>query len=234
MPELEPASIPLMYASFHAPITELDCGKKCAPYNERGVPFCCDTRHALPTAYHSEWLYLKSQTDLWHEWQAPTPKEALRIESTAPAEQVLLECQGFTFCQRQFRTLTCRAFPFYPYVTLRGEFLGLSYYWEYENRCWVISNLSKVTLKYRQEFINLFETILEQTPLEKANFRYHSIMMRRIFGRQRRAIPLLHRNGNTYKISPRNGRMRRIKVEDLPAFSPYNLEHTLPFPEEVS
>ena len=40
--------------------------------------------------------------------------------------------------------------------------------------------------------------------------------MRDEFNKQRRAIPLLHRNGFAYKISTHNERMRRVPVESLP------------------
>lgn len=45
-----------IYKKFNAPITALDCGKRCAPYNVGGKPFCCDICHAVPTAYDNEWV----------------------------------------------------------------------------------------------------------------------------------------------------------------------------------
>ena len=221
-----------LYLSFQAPIAALDCGDKCAPYNERGVPFCCDTRHAVPTAYAEEWEYLQSATDLWRPWEADDPKETARLQAQTPPGQALIACQGASLCQRGFRSITCRAFPFFPYFNKEGEFLGLSYYWDYEDRCWVISNLSVVTAEYRQQFIAAYQALFERYPEERAAFRHHSMMMRRIFGRRHRAIPLLHRNGGAYKITPRTGRMRRAAVESLPKFGPYKLAAELPFPDE--
>ena len=58
--------------------------------------------------------------------------------------------------------------------------------------------------------------------------------MRRVFGRQKRAIPLLHRNGKVYKVTPRNGRMRRVDVSRLPKFGPYRVAAEMPFADEVS
>jgi len=66
---LSSANFSDFYSNFDAPITALDCGKKCAPYNEYGVPFCCDIDHAIPTAYLPEWDYLELNTDLWHLWE---------------------------------------------------------------------------------------------------------------------------------------------------------------------
>ena len=221
-----------LYARFQAPISALNCGDKCAPYNENGVPFCCDTRHAVPTAYAAEWQYLRRSTNLWHLWQSDNPDETATLQNEAPTGQVLIACLGHDQCQRGFRSITCRAFPFFPYIDREGTFIGLSYYWEYEDRCWVISNLQVVSSVYKAEFIAVYDSIFEHVPGEYENFRYHSIMMRRIFGRRHRAIPLLHRNGSAYKITPRNGRKRKVPVDTLPKFGPYRLAASLPFPGE--
>lgn len=220
------------YAGFQAPIAALDCGDRCAPYNERGVPFCCDTRHAVPTAYLAEWEYLLANTDLWHLWSDEAHPDAASLQEQTPGGQVLIACQGHQFCQREFRSLTCRAFPFFPYIDRRGAFIGLSYYWEYEDRCWVISNLQVVSDPYRGQFIAAYEALFAAHPAERENFRHHSTVMRRVFGRRKRAIPLLHRNGGAYKITPRNGRLRRVALEKLPKFGVYKIAAEMPFPDE--
>lgn len=233
MSEIKPGDIAILYNHFQSPITKLDCGEKCAPYNERGVPFCCDTGHAVPTAYQAEWEYLQENTDLWHPWKADKLEETARLQSQTPSGQVLIECKGHLLCQRSFRSLTCRSFPFFPYIHQNGEFLGLSVYWEYEERCWVINNLQVVTPEYQLEFVACYEELFRRMPEELENFSRHSAYMRRVFGRRRRAIPLLHRNGKIYKISPRSGRLRRASPEDLPKFGPYRLAAELPFPDEI-
>ena len=234
MSEIKPADFAALYARFQSPITVFDCGAKCAPYNERGVPFCCDTGHAVPTAYQAEWDYLQVNTDLWRPWQAEDPKETARLQTQTPPGQVLIGCQGHQLCQRGFRSITCRAFPFFPYITKESKFAGLSYYWEYEDRCWVVSNLQAISPEYRTQFIAAYDFLFEQMPEEFENFQRHSAHMRRSFARRRRAIPLLHRNGGAYKVSPRSGRLRSIPVENLPKFGPYRLAAELPFPEEFN
>lgn len=222
-----------LYRNFQSPISVIDCGNKCAPHNERGVPFCCDIYQAVPAAYLAEWAFLKDNTDLWRPWE-PENAEMTKfwVEQTPPG-QILLVCQGHLKCQREFRSITCRSFPFFPYLTLQGDFIGLSYYWEFEDRCWVISNLSVVSQQYRSEFFQVYDYLFEQMPEEKETFRYHSIMMRRIFGRKHKAIPLLHRNGKNYKITPRNGRMRPFSIEKCAKFGPYRIIADLPFPDEL-
>jgi hypothetical protein len=58
--------------------------------------------------------------------------------------------------------------------------------------------------------------------------------MRRVFQGYRRAIPLLHRNGHVYKVSPRNERIRHVQVESLPKFGPYKIAASMPFPDEMN
>jgi len=216
--------IAALYQSFQSPIAELDCGDRCSPYNELGVPFCCDTQHAVPTAYITEWEYLRTNSNLWHLWEGRNREEAMRLSSQAPAGQVLIACLGHKLCQRQFRSLVCRAFPFFPYVTPQGQFVGLTYYWEYEDRCWVINNLQSVSPKYVVEFVATFDEIFELMPQEKEIFRYHSSRMRRSFGQRHRSIPLLHRNGLP----------RQESIISLPRFGPYKIAAEIPFPDEIS
>src|SRR5690606_34927409 len=150
---IQPHEIRSFYDAFDAPIAAFDCGQRCAPYNPSGKPFCCDICHAVPTAYQPEWDYLRVSTDLWHEWQADKcvdseeerQSELARLRAETPDNMVLLECLGPQACQRDYRALTCRQFPFFPYLTSDYRFIGLAYYWEYEEQCWVISNLAAVT-----------------------------------------------------------------------------------------
>jgi hypothetical protein len=195
----------------------------------------------VPTVYQEEWDYLKANTNLWFEWKAEScmdsaeeaEEEVARLQKETPGSMILVECLGPTLCQRPYRGLTCRQFPFFPYIDSQGELLGLSYYWEYEQQCWVISNMQVVTEEYKRQFLAAFELIFERIPGEFENYRYHSEVMRDAFREQRRAIPLLHSNGYAYKISTHNERMRRVSVESLPKFDPYKLAAKLPFPDEI-
>ena len=152
------------FNDFDSSIASLDCGKKCAQHNPSGKPFCCDICHAVPAAYKSEWKYLESNTNLWHLWRSDecdgqNTKEKSEIKSSMPKDMILLACLGPTQCQRDFRALSCRQFPFFPYVTSDYRFIGLTYEWQFEMKCWVISNLSRVTRKYREEFMHTYDQI---------------------------------------------------------------------------
>lgn len=222
------------YMGFDAPIYQFDCGKKCAPYNENGVPFCCDTRHTVPTAYQNEWIYLQENTDLWHLWRPDDPLEYQALKDETPNSMELIECLGYQACQRGFRSLTCRAFPFFPYLNSQNEFIGMSYYWEYEDRCWVINNLQVVSEKFTRQFIHTFDRLFAELPEERSSYSRFSAQMRRLFTRTRRAVPLLHRDGGYYKISPTTEKLRQIHPENFPKFGVYKIADILPFPDEIA
>jgi hypothetical protein len=222
----------MLYSGFSEPISKHDCGKRCAPYNEKGVPFCCDIRHVIPTAYFLEWDYLKTSTNLWGVWESDNPSVMADLQDETPEGQTLIACLGHSKCQREYRSITCRSFPFFPYFSKESEFIGISYYWEFEDRCWVISNLQVVSKRYLNQFYKTYQKIFELYPEEKENYYYQSKLMRQIFGKKHRALTLLHRNGSIYKITPRNERMRRVAVESLQKYGPYAVAAKMPFPDE--
>jgi len=146
---------------------------------------------------------------------------------------ILLECLGPDDCQREFRTLICRQFPFFPYVDSNGVFIGLSYYSEYEETCWVISNLQVVTDQYRQEFIQTYDKLFPLMSRELNAYQYHSEHMREKFSKENRKIPLLHRNGENYLIDPQSEALEKINLESTRKFGPYKIMAEMPFPDEI-
>lgn len=217
-------SIRDLYDGFDAPVAEIDCGLKCAPHNPSGKPFCCDICQAVPVAYHSEWAYLQENTDLWHPWhgvEGEQETENPQWLEDLPEHLVLLECKGPQFCQRPFRASSCRQFPFFPYVTSDFRFIGLAYEWEFEETCWVISNLWSVTEKYRQQFIKTYDDMFCVWMHEFESYANLSEDMREYYAAQKRRIPLLHRNGGAYLISPSNEQLRRVDIHSFKKFGPY-------------
>ena len=223
-----------LYSLFDIPISQVDCGKKCASLNENDNPFCCDIKHSVPTAYKMEWDYLRVNSDLWTPLHSLNAEDLIEIKSQVPDGQIPVECKGHMFCQREYRTIVCRSFPFFPYLTNNAEFIGLTYYWEYEDRCWVISHLDQVQLAYREVFISTFDEIFKLMPDEKTNFYRHSSEMRSEFSRYKRAIPLLHRNGKNYKLTPHNERMRLVTADQFSKHGDYKIISEMPFADEIS
>ncbi|WP_152031716.1 hypothetical protein [Longilinea arvoryzae] len=218
------------YEGFAAPVTELDCGQKCAPYNASGKPFCCDICHAVPVAFRQEWDYLRPRTDLWHAWRgdecACEPVDPLTLQEQTPEHLTLLACLGPEHCQREFRASSCREFPFFPYITADDRFIGLAYEWEFEEKCWVISNLGCVTSAYRAEFIRTYDVLFEKWPDEYESYYATSEEMRAFFAEKRRRIPILHRNGGFYLLSPGSERLTRVDPSAYRRFGVYKEEFT--------
>lgn len=216
-----------LYQRFNAPVTGLDCGTMCSPHNPSGKPFCCDICHAVPVAYPQEWEYLRTRTDLWHEWRgdecASEPLDPAVMKAETPEPMLLLACKGPRHCQREYRAISCRQFPFFPYVTADYRSIGLAYEWTFEPVCWVISNLGLVSERYRQEFVRVYDELFALWPDEFESYALRSEEMRAVFAERKRRIPILHRNGGYYLLSPRSERMRRVTVEQFPRFGPYRL-----------
>ena len=97
----------------------------------------------------------------------------------------------------------------------------------------MINHLDVVTPEYVQEFVNAYDWVFKLIPGELENFRYHAIIMRRVFGRQKRTIPLLHRDGGAFIVTPKNGTLKPIDPARLPKYGPYEIAALMPFPDEV-
>lgn len=217
-----------LYAGFDVPITDLDCGQMCAPHNPSGKPFCCDICHAVPAAYPSEWEMLQPVTDLWHIWRGDEcwgeedpASRRIQVESETPNGMLLLACLGPNRCERGNRLLSCRQFPFFPYVTSDYRFLGLAYDWEFESACWVLSNLGRVSEAYRQSFVRTYDHIFAFFQDEFESYVLRSEEMRVHFAKQRRRIPILHREGGYRLVSPVNERTYHVDEKRLPRFGLY-------------
>lgn len=227
--DLQPADIRALYDGFHSPIAGLDCGRKCAPHNPSGKPFCCDICHAVPAAYQSEWSYLQPNTDLWHKWRGDecaetTSEDTAELRADTPQGMLLLACLGPAQCQRDFRALSCRQFPFFPYVTSAYRFIGLAYDWQFETQCWVISNLAEVSQKYREKFIRTHDSLFALFQEVFDQYAFHSEGMRAEFARRKKRFALLHRNGGYYLVSPKSEKLERVEASRLPRFGVYTQE----------
>ena len=202
-----------IYKMFVAPVSAFDCGAKCAAHND-GVPVCCSTEAAIPIVDKHEWKLLKSRTDLWSEYKAPD-KATEKELSDLHHDCVAIECKGFMHCERDNRSMSCRTFPFFPYIDRDGDFLGLSVFWTFEDRCWVQSHLQIVNLRFVDEFVAAYESLFEVDRDEFTANRDHSASMRRVFARFGRPIPLIGRDGLLYKVTPRDHKVMRARFAEF-------------------
>jgi hypothetical protein len=215
-----------LYDAFDASTTPIDCGLKCTPHNPHRKPFCCDICDAVPVAYKSEWDYLQSHTQLWHKWRGnecpDEPCDRMALLDQTPHHLYLLACKGPAFCEREYRATSCRQFPFFPYITSDFRFIGLTYDWEFESKCWVLSHLDQVTTEYRQQFVSAYDTLFSIWLEDLDSYALLSEETRDHYAARNRRIPLLHRNGKFYLVSPKTEKLRKISPTTLKKFEPYH------------
>jgi hypothetical protein len=216
---MQPADYAELFDNFTANISRYDCGKFCAPLNG-GQPVCCTTDHAIPIVDKTEFALLKSRTDLWRRYVVKDA-QARRLLSDLHKTTCAIECKGAAFCERHNRTLACRTFPFYPYITRDDEIIGLATYWTFEDRCWLMSNFQVVERTFIKEFIAAFEYVFARDDVERETMRSNSAHHRRQFTRQNRIIPLIGKNGGFFKVMPRSGEIRPARIEEFRKIGPY-------------
>ncbi|SKA24388.1 hypothetical protein SAMN02745126_04399 [Enhydrobacter aerosaccus] len=209
-----------LYAGFRSNISRFDCGRKCAPLNG-GSPLCCSTQHAVPVVHKVEFEYLKPRTDIWTKFK-PYDYATRQIVNELTSDCMAIECKGARFCERDNRTIACRGFPFYPYLTRQKEFVGLGTYWVFEDRCWMMSNIELVDKKFVQEFVATYESIFKLDPSEFTTYVDFSATARRVYSRWKREIPLLSREGKLMIVEPSTGNIRPGTKKDYPKITPFN------------
>lgn len=219
-----------LYHGFEMPLLGLDCGLKCGPYNDYGVPVCCDIQLVVPAAFELEWEYLQESTDLWQPWSS---SGLIDLSDQVQDGQVLLQCKGYQECQRPFRTLTCRAFPFYPYLTSQGVFSGLAAYSDFREECWIISNLHTVSREYKDAFQMTFEKVFSFFPESQENFWDYSRYVREDAAARDEPVQVLDFQGGAGLVDPVSEKVTPIDIKDLPAYGPFAVARELPFPDEV-
>lgn len=122
------------------------------------------------------------------------------------------------------RTLSCRQFPFSPYITADDRLIGLTINWDFEEVCWVLSNLDKVSPEYRKEFLDIYDELLFEYPKEYDSYYFLSEDMREHFTKIGRQIPILHRDGAYCLLDPQTDEITAVDPTSLPKFGPYNGE----------
>ena len=149
------------------------------------------------------------------------PIDLPKMQAETPHYMHLMACNGPAFCERDYRTLSCRQFPFSPYITADDRLIGLTYNWDFEEVCWVISNLDQVSDQYRKEFLDIYDHLLFEHPSEYDSYYWLSEDMREHFTKTGRSIPILHRDGSYYLLNPETDELTPIDPHEFPKFGPY-------------
>jgi len=183
-------------------------------------PYAATPSSPSPSALSKSGRFLNRAAKMWHSYK-PRDEAERKVKEALPRYCKMMECNGASRCERDNRALSCRAFPFFPYVTKEYEFVGLTYYWTFEETCWVISNLQVVDKGFVSEFISTFDYIFRKVADELEIFRDHSASMRRVFSRRGTRIPLIGRDANYYEVLPKTGEIQPTKVEAFEKFGVY-------------
>ena len=219
-PKFQPQDFEALYAGFTANVSRVNCGEKCAPLHD-GTALCCSTQHAVPVVYKTEFEYLKPRTDIWTKFK-PYDASTREIVKEMTSDCMAIQCKGARFCERDNRTLACRGFPFFPYITRQREFVGIGTYWIFEDRCWMMSNLEIVERPFVEQFIDTYEKLFAKDHDEFTTYVDFSATARRVFSRWKREISLLGRNGELLNVEPSTGNIRPGRKKDFPKTKPFN------------
>lgn len=192
------ADIQKLYQNFNAPVCNVDCGEKCRVNNPNGVPYCCDITHAIPAVYDQEANYYQDRTKLWFPYMGESAGDDLSL----PDGMRLYQCLGASKCQREYRSLSCRQFPFYPYVTADYAFLGLALEWEFKEKCWLFEHLELVTAEYREQFVHVYDEIFAFHQDIFENYAEHSARAREAHRLHNQKLFVLGRDGEGFWIDP--------------------------------
>lgn len=211
-----------LYQRFNASVCAVDCGRKCAPLNN-GAPVCCTTQDAVPVAHKAEFRLLQSRSDLWRRFK-PYDAATRKIVAELPESSCAVECKGAAFCERDNRSIACRSFPFFPYVTRERQVLGLTVYWIFEDRCWMISNLRLVERRFIGECLDTWAAIFAKDDEEWRTYVDYSATMRRVFSRWGRQVPVLDRDARLLLVDPSTGNARPGRDRDYPTYGPFGSE----------
>ncbi|MFQ6092509.1 MAG: hypothetical protein ACE5OR_07500 [bacterium] len=175
-----------IYRHYDSTPLRYDCGRLCAPKNE-GIPSCCDTVRLIPVMYKREFKYLQKRTGLWKRFR-PKTKHEKRLVAETDKGTVFGKCLGPERCDRRYRSISCRIFPFEPYLDLEGNLLGLVYNYRLGNKCPLVDKPQLISKKFVSDQIKMWKYIFKKEPSERDVYRDESIQVRRYLSRKKKPI----------------------------------------------
>jgi len=177
-----------LYRGFSAAVTRIDCGALCAKRN-KAVPVCCNNRRHIPLLFRDElrW-HIRHNGGMWRKRTARTKLDKKQAAECANYLEYCL-CIGAEKCRRAKRSLTCRFFPFEPYIAEDGVFVGITYMYRAAKDCPLIDNPDILPTKaYVRQSIKTWERIFKRYPAERELFYEVSRALERSQKRKRRGI----------------------------------------------
>ncbi len=199
-PAFTPDDVQEVFDLFDAPVVAFDCGERCAVENE-GVPVCCDDDHAIPVLYDAEYRLIRERSELWRPFRARDAADR-RLRDTLHPGTRFARCLGHERCERDNRSFSCRSFPFFPYIDPENEFVGMSYYWDFQDRCHILNATELVQPAFRGGFFAAWDAVFERLPSEVDAYFGLSATCRRIHTRGGRSFYVIDREGEVLVRRP--------------------------------
>jgi len=155
-----------LYRMLSVRMTDFDCGKWCAPRNN-GIPYCCDGKKVLPVLFKDEYRWHRQQGGFWHKLHVKTKADKRLVEESC-SYNVFALCPGVRDCRRTLRSLTCRLFPFEPFLDSRGSVMGLVYQSSESGCCPLMGKPQHIYIrKYIRNAIRVWQELVDTFPEEK-------------------------------------------------------------------
>ncbi|MEI6079967.1 MAG: hypothetical protein WCQ53_04965 [bacterium] len=175
-----------LYQILDTPVTDFDCGAVCAKSNE-GVPICCEVNVVIPVLYINEYEYVKRHSCLWQDF-IPDMKTDKHLMDDCGYDDVMAICKGHKKCERKYRSFVCRTFPFYPFIDESGSFLGLTYNYDFEDKCVLVGKHDIISKHYIKQFLEAWNYMFHK---DESEFEAHYNLCRDIEkSRKRKGKPL--------------------------------------------
>jgi hypothetical protein len=176
-----------LYKSFPASVAKHNCISLCKPTD--GIPVCCKNNRHVPLLLKDElrW-HEKIKSGMWRERPIRTKLDKKQAEETLDYLKYCL-CPGVKLCKRSYRSLSCRFFPFEPYFSEEGDFVGITYMYRAGKDCPLVDNDSiKIRKAYVRQAIKAWELIFDAYPEDAQLYYDESRKLQRKFKKMRRTI----------------------------------------------
>ncbi|MFO1052292.1 MAG: hypothetical protein U1F36_08775 [Planctomycetota bacterium] len=214
---LSEAQVAELLGILTAPVTDFDCGTLCAP-SHGGIPVCCHGETIQPVLYRAEFALLRRRSTMWSRHRGQGVNDAAELR---PCE-MFADCKGHTRCEREHRALSCRTFPFEPYLDHDDRLAGLVFVYDLMQLCPLIGSGHRIRDDFIEQCGRMFARLFEFDPDERELWAMQSRALRRSFGRAGAKIAVYRKDGvfpyptsrESWRRARRRGEIPRAPIDD--------------------
>ena len=175
------------YRLLSVRMTDFDCGSKCAPEND-GVPYCCDREQVTPVLFSDEYRWHRERGAFWKKMPIKTKKDKKLVEETC-TYNVFSVCPGVKSCRRILRSLSCRMFPFEPFLDEEGAVIGLVYQDGENEHCPLVGKPRRLyNQAYIRNAIRVWQELVDTFQEEKEMYLRESRRRKRLATRTGKSL----------------------------------------------